>query len=218
MRSGLALVTVGLLGGLGALAQGPVRMLAFSLEREAPPVQYTIGLQADGQGTYRGAALPGAAPTRPQPLHVSAALTKRLFRAIPMVEGGRCETHSRNLAKTGVKTLHYTGDGRDAQCTYNYSDDERVNEATGAFEALAETMRYGDRLAAKLRFDRLGLDGELESLANAVSSGQALEVENIAPVLRAINRDERVMDRVRRRTEVLLQTSGAGQAPAVSER
>ena len=139
---------------------------------------------------------------------------KKLFAAVPMVEGGRCETHNKSIAKTGVKTLRYVGSGTVAQCVYNYSDDDRVNDATGVFEAIAQTMQYGDRLATKLRFDRLGLDAELDGLQSAVSEGRALEVGNIAPLLQTISQDERVMDRVRRKAERLLQSAGPAQTAA----
>ncbi|HLI77245.1 MAG TPA: hypothetical protein VKV02_09895, partial [Acidobacteriaceae bacterium] len=97
---------------------------------------------------------------------------------------------------------------------YNYSDDDRVNDATTAFEAVAETLQYGDRLAAKLRFDRLGLDTEVDGLQAAVTEGRALEVGNIAPILQTISDDERVMDRVRRKAARLLQGAGMGQMAA----
>ncbi len=129
-----------------------------------------------------------------------------------MVEGGRCETHNKNIAKTGVKVMRYSGAGREAQCTFNFSDDDRVNEAATAFEGLAETLQFGDRLRTKLRFDRLGLDGELDALQTAVTEGRASELGNIAPVLQSIVEEERVMDRVRRKAERLLGEVAPAQA------
>lgn len=206
-------------------AQGAPAKLQFSLDRPgSPPVQYTLIVADTGEGQYTPAAMAGG-PTGPAPagaegpakfLRVDPALVKTLFAAVPMVEGGRCETHSKNIAKTGVKVLHYTGNGRDAQCTYNYSDDDRVNDATSAFEGLAETLQFGDRLRSKLRFDRLGLDSELDLLQTAITEHRALGIANIAPVLKSIASDERVMDRARHRAEQLLVQGGASlpvQAP-----
>ena len=203
----------------GASAQGAARRLDFSLEREGPAtLQYAITVEEDGTGVYTQGVLAdanGLQPARePQHIHVGVAVVKKLFAAVPMVEGGRCETHSKGIAKTGVKKLQYSFAGREAQCTYNYSDDDRVNEATDAFEGIAETMQIGERLRAKLRFDRLGLDTELDGLQGAVTEGRALEVENIAPVLQTIAGDERVMDRARRKAERLLEVAGPSQTTA----
>lgn len=206
--------------GAGALAQGGPAALRFTLDRVGPPLaQYTISIADSGAGVFSPRLASGnVIDLQPgegvKAIHISPPLVKKLFAAVPMVEGGRCETHNKGIAKTGVKVLRYAGNGREAECTYNYSDDERVNEATNAFEAIAETMQYGDRLAAKLRFDRLGLDMELDGLQSAVADGRALEVENIAPVLKSLVEDERVMDRVRRKAEQLLQTAGANQRAA----
>jgi hypothetical protein len=210
-----------LFGGLGhGLAQGGGAALRFTMDRVGPPlVQYTVAVGEAGTGVFSSRLAAGTAIDM-QPgdggkaIHVSGPVLKKLFAAVPMVEGGRCETHNKGIAKTGVKILRYAGNGHEAECTYNYSDDERVNEATSTFEAIAETMLYGDRLAAKLRFDRLGLDMELDGLQSAVSEGRALEVENIAPVLQSLVEDERVMDRVRRKAQQLLQTAATSQREA----
>ena len=210
-----------LLGGaLGAGGQAGGRALQFSLDRDGPGgVQYTIAVWEDGAGVYVSKVLDGPVAVSGQPgegksIHVGPAVLKKLFAAVPMVEGGRCETHNKGIAKTGLKTLRYAGAGREGTCMYNYSDDDRVNDATGAFEAIAQTMQYGERLASKLRFDRLGLDAELDGLQGAVSEGRALEVGNILPVLQAISDDERVMERVRRKAVRLLEIGGAAQTAA----
>ncbi len=216
-RLGLLVMWIGA-GCLGGAAQGGSRTLQFSLDRDGPPpVQFTITVNEDGSGVYVGHKTDGALATAIQgedglKIHIDRPVVTKLFAAVPMVEGGRCETHSKGIAKTGVKTLRYAGLGRDGQCVYNYSDDDRVNDATSSFEAIALTMQYGERLAAKLRFDRLGLDGELDGLQTAVTEGRALDVENVAPVLRKILADERVMDRAHLKAQRLLQ--GAGQAQA----
>ena len=77
------------------------------------------------------------------------------------------------------------------------------------FQAIAETMQRGERLQHDLRYDRLGLDAEMESLVAAKESGSAIEIGNIAPVLQALVEDDHVIDRVRRRAARLLQDAGA---------
>ena len=98
-------------------------------------------------------------------------------------------------------------------------------EVATTFIALAETLQAGERLANKHRFDRLGLDMEMDTLEGEVKGGRALEVGNIRPVLNAIIEDDRVIERVRRTAARLLQEgapsseTAAGKAsPGSSER
>ena len=214
-------------GGASAVAQAS---LSFTLDRStSPPTRYTIRVEeGTGRGVYHSEAPAGTARASDVPLVVDAPTLKKLFAAVPLVKSQRCETHNKHIAQTGAKTLRYepSGEagGNRSECTYNYSDEDRVNTATTEFEGIGETMQYGDRLAAKLRFDRLGLDGEMDGLESALSEGRALDAGNIAPVLQAIQNDERVMDRVRRKAAHVLEAAGvpavqgAGGAAATSER
>jgi hypothetical protein len=192
-------------------------VLRFSLDRKGPPVmQYTIEIdEQTGAGSYRPAPAmggPGAAPPSPEPLQVSASVLNKLITAVPAIKSQHCESHIKGIAQTGKKTMVYTGDGAPVECTFNYSDDEHLNDAASVFEAVAETLQIGGRLASKHRFDRLGLDAEVDGLVSALAEGRAAEVMNIAPVLRSITEDERVMERVRRKTAHLLENAGGVQA------
>lgn len=226
------LLVAGVTTGM-ACAQSPSgSWLSFSLERPAgAPVHYTIRVeQESGNGFYRNDAAvpagstavqgntPGAAGRAERPIVVESATVKKMFAAVPLVKSNRCDAHNKNVAQTGVKTLRYTSDASAYECTYNYALDDRVNNATALFEAVAETLQYGDRLASKLRFDRLGLDAEIDNLQNALNEGRALGVVNIAPVLQAIEGDERVMERVRRKATHLLQSASGATTQATGER
>ena len=207
-----------LLVSLFAGRVGKTQTLSFKLNRPgAPPAQFTIMVnEMTGRGTYHAEApTPDGAPVElarsaETPLVVEPATLRKLLAAIPLVLSGRCETHMKKIAQTGTKILRYEREGKTSECTYNYSDEQRVNEATSQFEAIGETMQYGDRLAAKLRFDRLGLDAEVDELGNALAGGRAVGVGNIAPILKTIEDDDRVMDRVRRKIARML--TGAGGA------
>ena len=206
---------------------------------------YTIVLRADGTGTYSEATGPakpveeasearsadtsatGPAAAKPgaSGLRVSPATLQRLFAARGSLGPKSCETKLKRIAQTGSKTLSYSAEGPPASCTFNYSDTPVLNEVAATFIALAETVQAGERLASKHRYDRLGLDLEMETLENEVKGGRALEVGNISPVLTSIVNDERVIERVRRRAARLLQDTqlpseaASGKAePGSSER
>lgn len=213
-----------LLLGVSVQAQVPTAAsgasLTFTLDRTGPAaVHYSVQLdEATGKGVYRGAALAagllsaGTSVARGDavlPIAVPEAVLKKVFAAGPLVRSNRCDAHRKGIAQTGTKTLRLAvADGASFECSYNYAEDERVNAATAALEAVAETMQYGERLRAKLRFDRLGLDAEMEALRSALADGRALGVSNIAPVLEAIQNDDRVMERVRRAAAHLLERAG----------
>ena len=199
--------------------------LSYSLDRSGTPsVRYTIRIdQSNGKGSFHdelpvlvGADARTGAPAEDALITVDPELLKKLFATVPTVRAGRCETHMKKISQTGTKVLRYESGGAVAQCSFNYSDDERLNTANSLFEAIADTMQYGERLSNKLRFDRLGLDVEMDNLTGELSSGRAVEVVNIAPVLQAIQNDERVMERVRRKAAHLLESAGitpASQGP-----
>ena len=200
----------------------PGNTLRFTLDRAgAASVHYAVELNAaTRQGTYSAASAPSA-PSAPaqgeaaagRPIQVSEEILKKLFAAAPIVRSDRCASHRKGIAQTGTKTLQLTQEGTTSTCTYNFSDEDRVNTATAAFEALAETMQFGDRLSAELRFDRLGLDAEMENLQSALTDGRALEIGNIGAVLVSVQNDERVMERVRRKAAHLLEGAGLPSAP-----
>ena len=193
--------------------------LRFTLDRTgAAAAHYAIEVD---QGTRKGTFLAAGAAAVPLegvvPLEVSEAVARKIFAAGPLVRSNRCDSHREGIAQTGTKTLRLVRGGTASECSYNYSEDERVNTATTVFEALALTLETGRRLAGELRFDRLGLDAEMDFLQSALREGRALEVGNIAPVLEQIQNDDRVMDRVRREAAHLLQGAGLPAAATASD-
>jgi hypothetical protein len=129
------------------------------------------------------------------------------------VKRGNCETKLKNIAHTGQKRLMYGLGPTELDCTFNYSDDEGVMAAANAFLAMAETIQIGEKLKHSLRYDRLGLDVEIDALVEEVKSGNAIEVQNIAPVLQSIIDDDRVMERVKRKAGHLLEGAGIAVKP-----
>jgi hypothetical protein len=173
---------------------------------DSAALPWTVRLQADGAGSYVEGA---SADAKPVPLTVSAATLERLKPGEHAAKSGKCETKAKNVAKTGEKTIRYQDGDRTEECTFNYSDDAGLMGTAATFQAIAETMQRGKKLEHDLRYDRLGLDAEMESLVAAQKDGSAIEIGNIAPILQALVSDDHVIDRVRRRAARLLQDAGA---------
>lgn len=176
---------------------------------DAKPERYTIQAQQNDIALYwigpPDFDLTEAAGVRK--LQISHETTDTIFSASTAVMTEHCETKQKNIAQTGIKTLVYGFDHGSKACTFNYSDDEKVQEATNILMALAETIQLGTELARLRRFDRLGLDAEMTALETELGCGRAIEVENISSTLQAIANDDRVMERVRRKAAHLLEAA-----------
>ncbi len=175
---------------------------------DAPVPHWSIEIGEDGKGRYDQLA-EGARPSADtkQAIAVSTATLERLRAGYAAVASGSCESKLRGLAKTGAKHIAYTLSGSDAwsSCTFNYSDDKALMDAAAAFQAIAETLQIGITLQHLHRFDRLGLDAEMDALTVEAKEGHAIEMQNITPTLQSIVEDERVIERVRRKAARLIQ-------------
>ncbi len=200
----------------GTQVEDPIAVpVSFSFTPHIPgEAAWSIEVLPDRTGTYREQAENGPH----QPITVSEAVWKRLSAGNTTVRGGHCETKLKGIAQTGTKTISFVlGPSAPVSCTFNYSDDERLNDAASAFLAVAETIREGAKLQRDHRFDKLALDTDIETLVSEVAAGRALEPGNIASVLRSLAEDERVIDRVRRKAARLLQDAGV-DAPALPDK
>jgi hypothetical protein len=70
--------------------------------------------------------------------------------------------------------------------------------------AVAETILEGARLETLLQHDRLGLDAEMDFLAEAAGDGRAQQLCAIQDILERLAQDDSVLDRVRKRARMLL--------------
>ncbi|GGA62624.1 hypothetical protein GCM10011507_12720 [Edaphobacter acidisoli] len=205
-------------------AQAPVAaaiqpVISFQFERTGLPVpKFTIKVEENGSGTYQADVIPGVgdsgsgAPAEATQ-HVNRAITLTPATVAEMFKTARalkyfsvqCDSKAKNIANTGAKTLSYSGADGHGSCSYNYSENKDITSLTNTFLAIAFTLDEGRRLAFLHRFDRLGLDAEINTLADQAKSGGALELGTIAPTLSSIASDDQVMERVRVRASRMLE-------------
>jgi hypothetical protein len=177
--------------------------VTFSMEpRVTGALPWEVKVTADGVGSYRLLTAEAGAPQR---LQISPGTLKTLGLGQTVVATGACETRHKNIARTGRKTLAYETAAGVVSCGFDYSDDEGLMDVAAAFQAVVETLQYGERLQHERRFDRLSLDAEMQSLTSEIALGRAIEVGNIAGTLQALVDDDRVIDRVRRAAARLLE-------------
>lgn len=197
--------------------------VSFQFERKGVPVpHYVILLREDGSGRYQADEAQVAPSMQSssamqyvggkhvdRPITLSPATTEKIFKTARTVNffNIECASKAKNIANTGDKTLSYTGSDGKGSCGYNYSENKNISILTDTFLAIAFTMDEGRRLEFLHRYDRLGLDAEMNSLANEAQAGRALELGTIAPTLDSIAGDTALMQRVRLRAEKLLEQS-----------
>jgi len=190
--------------------------VSFAFERTGLPVpRFTLAVDQNGRGTYKGdQAEPVVRSVLEQPETVafeqkfalSSQTTRRIFALAEELDHFNiaCASKAKNAADTGAKTLTYAAPGTTHSCTYNYTENKNVSALTVLFQAIAETMDEGRALDHLHRYDRLGLDAELQSFSREVAEGHAVELGTIASTLRSIAEDADLMQRVRTQARALL--------------
>lgn len=206
-------------GGTPAWAQGATAAkqaeISFSFENpQVHPIRYSLRIAEDGSGEYTseaGDTLPGdgndsiVAPGQSRPIVVGEALRAKLFLlarrnkffALP------CQAR-RKVAFNGTKTLSYNGPDGQGSCTYTWSKLQDIEALTQIFQGIALTLDEGGKLAVERAHSPLALDAELIVLTKMVKQGEALELQNIAPVLTSIANDEAALKRDRQWARELL--------------
>jgi len=194
-----------------AVATRPA-VITFTYEREGLNVpKFSLTIDEDGHGRYSATevtmhGVKGDPHPVAQDVVMSAAKTAEVFRAARGLNQFRfmCATPMKGIASSGAKTLSYAGADGAGTCAYDYSENKDVTAISAYFIAMAYTMDEGRVLEFDHRFDRLSLDAEMTMLAERVKDGRAAELENIAPVLRAIINDANVIQRARAKARELL--------------
>ena len=209
-------------GGVARAADVPdgAPQVTFRFERAGVPVpHYRLTVGEDGSAVYEGEeaplpqsrfAPPSTGPVELKPFRtetrISSGVTRKIFEMTGTLKQFHvnCSTKAKNIADTGAKTLEYKGPEGAGECSYNYSDNKTVTELTDLFEAIAQTMNEGRELDHLHRYDRLGLDAAIQTLAHEAAEGRAQALETIAGTLRSIAGDTEVMERVRVQASKLL--------------
>ncbi len=181
-----------------AWAQGAVVTFTFDNPALQPP-HYVITVPEQGPGRYEGAA-DSRALTIPdaQKARLFALARKNKLFATP------CANSHGNLAFTGNKTFAFQGPEGGGSCTFNYAKDAKLGQAADELIAVATTLEEGRKLEVLLAHDKLGLNAEVDILSEEQSSGRALALGNIAPVLQRIAADPDVLNHTRSSVEALL--------------
>lgn len=176
------------------------------------PQNVTITVQSTGSAKYlsRNPFTPpdqtGADPDYMLDFTVSTRNQGRLFRDAREANyfNGDFSYKKHVVASTGKKTLTYSDPVRHFSTTYDYSDNKVIEEITNIFSGISNTIEHGRKLVFLHRFDKLGLEEELKGMESAAEGHNLAEIQIIAPTLKSIADDSKVLNIARQRAKRLL--------------
>jgi len=211
------LVTLLLLPAVGfAFAQSGGKApatVSFTLDfPNSIPDHYAVTVASDGHATYDSTGKLTPEGEAPEPFHldfqISPATQTRIFDLAGRAKyfQGKVDSGKKNLAFTGTKTLAYKDASRATKAEYNYSPNLPVQELTALFQNLSTTLEFGRRLDYYHHYQKLALDEELKRMEELNREGSLVEVQSVAPILRAIANDNTVMNVARARAQRLMMT------------
>lgn len=218
----------------GALASSASPTIVFTLKQPGGhPQEFTVSVHSTGLATYNSCnvACPGASQLTAaeavsaemansagedpywRNFNVSEKTREHIFSLAQSVNyfDGDFDYTKHRIANTGTKTLGYSDGARKTHTTYNWSENQEIQELTNFFLGISATQEGGRRLLFLQRFDKLGLEAELKSLQSLSHENRLAEVEAITPVLQTIIADRAVMHVTRQRAQKLLDTTVTGK-------
>ena len=119
------------------------------------------------------------------------------------------DSHRKNMAFTGQKTLAYKDGRLSGESTFNYTPNVPAQELTSLFQGLSATLELGHRLEFSLRYQKLALAEELKRTEESARMSPPVELQAIAPILQQIVADSSVMNVTRARAQRLLDGQAA---------
>ena len=200
-----------------ACAQGTPDKPAITFTFDFPgsqPEHYSFEIRDDGQARYEssGKVAPDSEESDSFNLDfsVSPETRDKIFDLAARAKYFQhdLDSHRKNMAFTGKKTLTYRDGQRSGESTYNYSPDVAVQELTSLFQTLSGTLETGHRLEYDYRYQKLALEAELKRTEEMARTGSPLELQAIAPILQHIVADTSVMNVSRARAQRLLARAG----------
>lgn len=137
---------------------------------------------------------------------MSPATAQRIFKDAEKANyfNGSFEYTKHQVASTGRKTLTYADPTRHHQATFDFSENNAIEDLAKLFQAISNTIEFGRKLEFKHKYDKLGLEGDLQAMEDAMENHNLAELQVIAPALQSIADDSSVMNIARQRAKRLL--------------
>ena len=197
-----------------AAAQGSLPTVSYTQDFQGSnPSHYELTISSDGHGTYtsNGQLSEKAEPSDLVPVEftISDRVRQQIFDLAKRAKyfDGKVDSGRTNIANTGTKVLAYKDEKRSTKATYNYSPVPAVADLTSIFQNLSTTLEFGRRLIFFHKYQKLALDDELKRMDEMRRDTMLGDLQAIAPILRDIANDQKVMNVSRSRALRLLATA-----------
>ncbi len=185
-------------------------VVTFTLDfPTSQPEHYAIRVQSDGAARYQSSGRLSSDSDETDSFVLDFTLgaeTRQKVFALAAKAGyfqKDIDSHHKNLAFTGKKTLTYGDAQRSGESTYNYSSSPAVQDLTGLMQSLSATLEFGHRLQYDRHYQKLALDEELKRMEDLARANQLVEVAAIQPILDQIIADQAVINITRGRAQRL---------------
>jgi hypothetical protein len=209
------LVPLGILS-LCASAQPQASLPTVSYTQDfegSNPSHYELTITSDGHGIYtsNGQLSEKSEPAALAPVEfaISDKVRQQIFDLAKRAKyfDGKVDSGRTNIANTGTKVLTYKDNKRSTKATYNYSPVPAIADLTSIFQNLCTTLEFGRRLTFFHKYQKLALDDELKRMDEMRRDTMLGDLQAIAPILRDIANDQKVMNVSRSRALRLLATA-----------
>ncbi|MGH9492035.1 MAG: hypothetical protein ACRD2K_00915 [Terriglobales bacterium] len=183
----------------------------------ATPAYLSLRIDSAGHAAYESRREEGA-PGQPElgepyrvEFEISEATARRIFALAKSLHyfRGDWDFKKHRIADTGRKTLIYSGSSGSHQTTYNWSENAAIQELTDTFQGISNTQEAAFELNRLRRYDRLGLNQQLQRMEEMAKDGWLRELQVIAPLLETLANDREIMHIARQRAQRLLQLAAS---------
>jgi hypothetical protein len=188
-------------------------VVTFTLDFPASqPEHYSIRVPSDGPGHYQSSGRLSSDSDVTDSFDFDFILsseTRSKIFALAAKAGyfqHDLDSHRKNMAFTGKKTLSYKDARRAGDSTYNVSSNAAAVDLTSLFQNLSSTLEFGHRLDYDRRYQKLALDEELKRMQEMAQTNLLVEVAAIHPILEQIIADQSVINVARARAKRMLES------------
>ncbi len=169
------------------------------------PEYLRISVNANGAGTYEGRKLDE--PPNPRPIQLSPAVVARLFaltQGLGYFRSIDLESHKK-VANMGQKVFTYQQGNETNRAEFNYTLNRQAQELSDLFEKIASVEQHVTTLEFSMKYDPLGLPGELRQIQIDLANDALADPQLLVPSLEKISRNSRYMHLAQSRAQDILQ-------------
>lgn len=199
-------------------ANSPVFSLGNSPAEKTPPLliqyskklsegdlqEYHLSLDTLGRGSYEAKPRSGDVISREfaaSPETVRQILTA--FDSVDFLNSSEDYESPSKVAEMGLKTITLEKDGRSRTVEFNYTVNKPMSLIDKLLDGLAATVYRLDSLEMKMKYDKLGLPGELSALETELKNHWLTDPQILVPTLRQIAANTAYFNMVQRKADEL---------------